>query len=227
MTYLILLRHGQSAWNERNIFTGWVDVPLSPLGIQEALEAGQKIKNYPIDIIFSSQLIRAKTTATLAMLDHKDQKVPVLLSPSDDRMQAWGRIYGEDAKKQTLPMICAWQLNERMYGELQGLNKEVTAEKFGVDQVQKWRRSYNECPPGGESLKMTVERAWPYFQNVILPYLKEGKNVFIAAHGNSLRAIMMHLDHLSQQEVCNLELETGRPYIYEYKMTLNKYEKIS
>jgi 2,3-bisphosphoglycerate-dependent phosphoglycerate mutase len=227
MAYLILLRHGESAWNEKNIFTGWVDVPLSARGVEQALQAGELIKNYPIDVIFSSQLIRAKTTATLAMLYHKDQKTPVLLNPSDDRMQAWSHIYSEETKKLTLPMICAWQLNERMYGELQGLNKALTAEKFGAEQVQKWRRSYNEKPPEGESLKMTVDRAWPYFQNVVLPYLKEGKNVFIAAHGNSLRAIMMHLDRLTEDQVCSLELDTGRPYIYEYKMTLNKYEKIS
>lgn len=227
MAYLILLRHGQSVWNEKNIFTGWVDIPLSPLGIQQALNAGEEIKNYPIDVIFSSQLIRAKMTATLAMLAHSSHKVPVLLTPSDDRMQGWAQIHSEDTKSQTLPMICAWQLNERMYGLLQGLNKEATAQKFGNEQVHKWRRSYNEKPPEGESLKMTVERAWPYFQKVILPYLKDGKNVFISAHGNSLRAIMMHLDHLSEDQVAQLELETGKPYIYRYHMTLNKYEKIS
>jgi 2,3-bisphosphoglycerate-dependent phosphoglycerate mutase len=227
MAYLILLRHGQSVWNEKNIFTGWVDVPLSAHGIEQALQAGDQIKNYPIDVIFSSQLIRAKMTATIAMLSHSSQKVPVLMTPSDDRSQSWAQIFSEETKKETIPMICAWQLNERMYGELQGLNKAVTAEKFGKEQVQKWRRSYNERPPEGESLKMTVDRAWPYFQKVILPYLKDGKNVFVSAHGNSLRAIMMHLDHLTEEEVATLELDTGRPYIYRYQMTLNKYEKIS
>lgn len=227
MSYLILLRHGQSVWNEKNIFTGWVDVPLSAHGIEQALAAGDIIKNYPIDVIFSSQLVRAKMTACLSMLAHSSQKVPVLLTPSDDRNQGWSHIFSEETKKQTVPMICAWQLNERMYGELQGLNKAATAEKFGKEQVQKWRRSYNERPPEGESLKMTVDRAWPYYQNVILPYLKDGKNVFISAHGNSLRAIMMHLDHLTEDQVAHLELDTGKPYIYSYKMTLNKYEKIS
>ena len=220
MSYLILLRHGESVWNEKNIFTGWVDVPLSAHGVEQALNAGDLIKNYPIDVIFSSQLIRAKMTACLSMLPHSSQKIPVLLTPSDDRMQGWSHIYSEETKQQTVPMICAWQLNERMYGELQGLNKTLTAERFGKDQVQKWRRSYNERPPEGESLKMTVERAWPYFNKVILPYLKEGKHVFICAHGNSLRAIMMHLDHLTEDEVATLELDTGKPYIYQYKMTL-------
>ena len=227
MSYLILLRHGQSVWNEKNIFTGWVDVPLSPLGIEQALAAGEIIKNYPIEVIFSSQLIRAKMTASLSMLAHKDHKIPVILNPSDDRMQGWAHIYSEETKRQTIPMICAWQLNERMYGQLQGLNKAETASRYGVEQVQKWRRSYNERPPEGESLKMTVERAWPYFEKVILPYLKDQKNVFISAHGNSLRAIIMHLDHLSEDEVAKLELETGKPIVYRYDMTRNRYEKIS
>jgi 2,3-bisphosphoglycerate-dependent phosphoglycerate mutase len=227
MAYLILLRHGQSAWNKKNVFTGWVDIPLSLEGVEESIAAGTAIQNYPIDVIFCSQLMRAKMTATLAMLPHKSQKVPVILTPSDDRMQGWSHIYDLKTKDETLPLICAWQLNERMYGQLQGLNKAATAEKFGKEQVQKWRRSYNEKPPEGESLHMTVDRVWPYFQKVILPYLKEGKHVLITAHGNSLRAIMMHLDRLSENEVSQLELATGKPYIYEYKMTLNKYEKIS
>lgn len=226
MAHLILLRHGQSVWNEKNIFTGWVDIPLSPKGIEEAISAGDLIKKIPIDVIFSSQLFRAISTATLAMLSHTSQKVPVLMHPNDDRMQAWANIYSEDTKTQTVPMICAWQLNERMYGELQGLNKDDCMERFGKEQIQKWRRGYNDCPPGGESLKMTCDRAWPYFQKVILPYLKDGKNVFISAHGNSLRAIMMHIERISEEEIAGLEIQTGTPIIYNYHMTLNKYEKI-
>src|SRR5690349_18618214 len=132
MAYLILLRHGQSVWNEKNLFTGWVDVPLSTLGIEQSLAAGEVIKDIPIHVMFSSQLMRAKQTATLAMLAHSEQKVPVLLTPSDDRMQGWSHIYSEETKKQTIPMICAWQLNERMYGQLQGLNKDETAARFGI-----------------------------------------------------------------------------------------------
>lgn len=226
MARLILLRHGQSVWNEKNIFTGWVDVPLSAEGVHQALNAGETVKSVPIDIIFSSQLVRAKMTALLAMLHHSSKKVPVLMTPSDDRMQAWAQIYSEETKKETIPMICAWQLNERMYGQLQGLNKKATADRFGEEQVHIWRRSYHGCPPGGESLKMTVDRAWPYFQNVILPYLKEDKNVFISAHGNSLRAIIMHLEKLTEEQVAALEIETGKPLVYQYHMTLNRYDKL-
>jgi len=224
---LILLRHGKSVWNEKNIFTGWVDIPLSAAGIHQALDAGERLKDVPIDLIFSSQLVRAKMTALLAMLHHSSLKVPVLMNPSDDRMQAWSQIYSESTKKETIPMICAWQLNERMYGELQGLNKKDTADRFGAEQVHEWRRSYHGCPPGGESLKMTVDRAWTYYQKVILPYLQEGKHVFIAAHGNSLRALIMHLEKLTEKQISELELETGVPLVYDYHMTLNRYDRCS
>lgn len=217
MTKLILMRHGQSQWNHFNLFSGWVDVPLSTKGIQESLDGGEKIKDFPIDVIFTSTLIRAQMTAMLAMTRHHSNKVPIIIHEGEGKLDQWSTIYSPEAKALTIPVIEAWELNERYYGELQGLNKSEMMEKYGTEQVQIWRRSFDTPPPGGESLKMTAARTIPYFQNKIVPYLKEGKNIFVAAHGNSLRSIMMQLDKLSPEEVVKLELETGLPIIYEYE----------
>lgn len=216
MSKLIMMRHGQSRWNELNLFTGWVDVPLSLKGIEEALEGGKKIKDIPIDVIFTSSLMRAQQTAMLAMLQHSSRKTPVIQHPGQGKLEDWGLIYSEAALKETIPVYCAWEINERMYGELQGLNKAETMEKFGKEQVQIWRRSYDVAPPGGESLEMTAARSIPYFKDQILPALKNGLNVFISAHGNSLRSIIMFLDNLSKEEVVRLELATGEPILYDY-----------
>lgn len=216
MSKLILLRHGQSKWNELNLFTGWVDVPLSQKGIEEALYAGKLISDIPIDIIFTSTLIRAQMTAMLAMSLHSSGKVPVILHRDKSKLEEWAKIYDENTKQQTIPVICSWELNERMYGELQGLNKAEMTKKFGADQIKKWRRSYDIAPPGGESLAMNAERTLPYFDKNIVPVLAEGKNVFISAHGNSLRAIMMELDRLSHEQVIQLEISTGEPILYDY-----------
>jgi 2,3-bisphosphoglycerate-dependent phosphoglycerate mutase len=199
-----------------NLFTGWVDIPLSKKGIDESIEAGKKIADIPIDVIFVSSLIRSSMTAMLAMSVHKSKKVPCVLHPGGGKLEEWAKVYSEEAKKSCIPVVSAWQLNERMYGELQGMNKQEMRDKFGDDQVQAWRRSYDIAPPGGESLEMTANRAIPYFEKEVVPYLKKGKNVFIAAHGNSLRAIIMKLDGLSKEEVVKLELPTGLPIIYTF-----------
>lgn len=217
MAKLILLRHGQSVWNKKDFFTGWVDIPLSPKGIEEAVEAGEKIKHLPIDIIYTSTLIRSIMTAMLAMSLHDSGKTPVVMHQGEGKMEDWSQIYNPAAQAELIPLIKAWELNERMYGELQGLNKEETRQKFGADQVKIWRRSFDVPPPKGESLKMTSERSIPYFQNVIVPQLKEGKNVFVSAHGNSLRSIMMFLDKLTKEQVLELELATGKPVVYNYQ----------
>jgi 2,3-bisphosphoglycerate-dependent phosphoglycerate mutase len=209
---LILLRHGQSIWNKENLFTGWVDIPLSEEGIQEALRAGQKIQNIPIDIIFTSGLVRAQMTVPLAMLKHSSKKIPVFIHPGEK----WEGVYSEKAKHQLIPVYQSPALNERMYGKLQGLNKEETAKEYGAEQVHIWRRSFDVRPPEGESLAMTAERTLPYFQEKILPELKKGKNVLVAAHGNSLRAIVMQLEHLSKDAVVSLEIPTGDPLIYSF-----------
>ena len=217
MVKLILMRHGQSQWNLHNLFTGWVDIPLSTAGVEEALEGGRRIQHEPIDIIFTSTLIRAQMTAMLAMTFHHSNKVPIILHPGEGRLEEWGQIYSSLAASQTIPVIRAWELNERMYGELQGVNKKELADKYGKEQVQIWRRSFDIPPPGGESLQMTAARTLPYFKQTIAPCLEQGQNVFVAAHGNSLRSIIMELDRLTPQQVIHLELATGLPLIYQYE----------
>ncbi|XP_021896095.1 uncharacterized protein LOC110813320 [Carica papaya] len=214
---LILVRHGESLWNEKNLFTGCVDVPLTKRGVEEAIEAGKRISNIPVDMIYTSALIRAQMTAMLAMTQHRRKKVPIFIHNETEQAKAWSQIFSEDTKKQSIPVIAAWQLNERMYGELQGLNKQETAERYGKEQVHEWRRSYNIPPPNGESLEMCAERAVAYFMDNIEPQLLAGKNVLIAAHGNSLRSIIMYLDKLTSQEVISLELSTGIPLLYIFK----------
>ncbi len=214
---LILLRHGQSQWNKLNFFTGWVDIPLSVEGIQEAIEAGKKIAHIPIDVIYISSLMRAQMTAMIAMAYHQEKKVPVILHPGEGKLEEWAKIHNPKAAKTTIPVIRAWELNERMYGDLQGLNKQETREQYGDEQVHIWRRSYDVPPPNGECLADTAARSIPYFQEKIVPHLVSGQNVFISAHGNSLRSIIMHLDNLSKEEVLKLELATGVPVIYEYE----------
>ena len=214
---LILMRHGRSAWNQQNLFTGWVDIPLDEKGIHESIEGGKKIKDIPIDVIFTSSLIRAHMTLVLALLQHSSGKVPVFLHPGEGKLDDWGQIYSEESKKKTIPVYRAWELNERMYGELQGLNKAETAQKFGAEQVHIWRRSFDISPPNGESLKMTSKRTLPFFDQTIVPYLKKGENVFISAHGNSIRSIVMELDALSEEEILKLEIPTGDPLVYTYQ----------
>lgn len=217
MAKLILMRHGQSVWNERNLFTGWVDIPLSQKGIDEAIEGGKKIKEIPIDLIFTSTLIRAQMTLALALLHHTSQKIPVFLHPDQKKLSDWEKIYGEEAKEGTIPTYMAWELNERMYGHLQGLNKKETAKKYGEEKVHLWRRSFDVPPPEGESLEMTAKRTIPFLKKTIVPELERGKNVFISAHGNSLRSIVMQLDQLTKEEVLKLEIPTGNPIIYTYE----------
>ncbi|MEP6754359.1 MAG: 2,3-diphosphoglycerate-dependent phosphoglycerate mutase [Chthonomonadales bacterium] len=188
MAKLILLRHGQSIWNLENKFTGWIDIDLTPLGEEEARHAGELLKDIHIDIAFTSVLKRAIETLTLAL---------------------------EGAGQTDVPYTKDQAINERMYGDLQGLDKAETAKKFGDAQVKIWRRSYDIPPPNGESLKDTAARALPYFQDKILPEVLAGKNVLVAAHGNSLRAIVMQLDSLSEAEVLELNIPNGVPIVYE------------
>jgi 2,3-bisphosphoglycerate-dependent phosphoglycerate mutase len=217
MPKLILLRHGQSMWNKENLFTGWVDVPLSAQGIEESIQAGQQMCKLPIDIIFSSTLVRGLMTAMIVMAYHHSGKTPVVLhAPGEGKLAEWSEIHSQKAKHRTIPVICNDALNERMYGDLQGLNKQEMREQFGDEQVQLWRRSYAIRPPGGESLEMTINRAVPYFHATIVPHLDAGKNVFVSAHGNSLRGIIKCIDGLSDEAVAGLELATGVPMIYEY-----------
>ena len=197
MNKLILLRHGQSQWNLENRFTGWKNVPLTEKGIQEAKNAGLLIKknNILIDKVFSSVLERANKTAEIAIMEAGINSL----------------IDGENVnytKNQNL--------NERDYGDLVGLNKSETAEKFGKEQVHIWRRSYEVPPPNGESLKDVVIRVSPYFENEIEPLIMDNKNILIAAHGNSLRAILIKVGLYKPEEISSIELPTGSPLCLEY-----------
>jgi 2,3-bisphosphoglycerate-dependent phosphoglycerate mutase len=189
MAKLVLLRHGESQWNLENRFTGWIDVPLSPKGEQEAKAAGQKLAGIKFDQAYTSVLKRAIDTLTIVL-----------------------NVIGQT----TIPIEQDKALNERMYGELQGLNKAETAKKYGEHQVKIWRRSYDVAPPGGESLKDTAARVLPYWEKNIRPHVLAGRNILISAHGNSLRALVMQLDQLSQAEVLELNIPTGAPLLYEF-----------
>lgn len=217
MGLLILMRHGLSVWNKHNLFTGWVDIPLSAEGIEESLKGGEKIADQPIDIVFTSGLVRAQMTAFLALSKHHSGKVPVVIHEGEAVWSGNTAIYNLEAEKNTIPVYYSMALNERMYGELQGLNKADVAKKYGDEQVKIWRRSYDIPPPKGESLAMTAARTLPYFNQTIRPLLDQGKNVFIAAHGNSLRSIVMELDNLTKEQVLELEIATGDPLLYPWK----------
>ena len=190
MPRLVLLRHGQSQWNLENRFTGWEDVPLTDLGRQEATAAGERMlaENIAIDRCFTSNLQRAQDTLALALAAMGNSELPV------SRHQ---------------------DLNERHYGDLQGLDKGETAQKYGDEQVHIWRRSFDIPPPNGESLKDTAARTLPWFRETVLRAIRGGENVLVAAHGNSLRAIVMDLESLSPEEILEVNIDTGVPLVYE------------
>lgn len=217
MAKLILVRHGQSTWNAANRFTGWVDVPLNRVGRLEAIEAAKKLSAYKIDLAFTSLLVRAIETTAICLTECEGicgGKNPVFKHDADDpNWHGWDKYDGD--KSQEVPIFLSQALDERFYGDLQGLNKAETAEKYGKETVHLWRRSYNVRPPGGESLEDTAHRTIPYFQRRILTHLKQGENVLVSAHGNSLRSIIMDLEHLSEEEVPELELKTGIPIAYD------------
>jgi len=191
MSKLILIRHGQSVWNAANRFTGWTDVELSEVGFSEAEEAGRSLSSQRIDVVHTSDLIRAQRTAEIIM-------------SLNEASEGYSTKFD-------------WRLNERNYGSLQGLNKAETAEKFGAEKVHIWRRSFDVAPPDGESLEMTAERTIPYFEEEILPDLQEGRGVLVSAHGNSLRSIVMHIEGISPEDIVFLEIQTGSPMFYEFE----------
>ena len=187
---LVLVRHGQSEWNQKNLFTGWKDPKLTHQGINEAVEAGKSLKaeDMNFDIMFTSDLFRAQET---------------------------GRLILKEMDQTDIPFVKHQSLNERNYGDLAGLNKDDARERWGEEQVHIWRRSFDIPPPGGESLKNTAERVLPYFESEIMPKIDEGLNVLIAAHGNSLRALVMQLENIDPEEMVKLEIATGDPLIYD------------
>jgi len=189
MVKLFLVRHGQSQWNLENCFTGWQNIDITALGQQEARQAGKALTNESIDIAFTSTLIRAQHTLQIIL---------------------------DEIGKPNIPIVVDAALNERSYGNLEGLNKDETAEKYGAEQVHIWRRSFDVAPPGGESLKDTYDRVIPYFENFIQPELDAGKNVLMVAHGNSLRALIMYLEHLTPAQILEREIATGDPITYQW-----------
>ena len=186
---LVLVRHGQSEWNEKNLVTGWRDPELTQKGAQEARNAGRELlgQEHVFDVMYTSALRRAQET---------------------------GRIILEEMGLTDIVTVRDQRLNERDYGDLSGLNKDDARERWGEDQVHVWRRSYDTPPPGGESLKDTANRVLPYFEEVILPNLVAGKNILVAAHGNSLRALIMKIESISPLEIVKLEIETGKPICF-------------
>ena len=222
---LVFIRHGQSEWNAKNLFTGWRDVPLSEQGLAEAAAAGRKLKEhgYQFDIAFTSVLTRAVKTCNIVL---------------------------EESSQLFVPQVKTWRLNERHYGALQGLNKQQTAEKYGEEQVRIWRRSYDVLPPlldrddefsahndrryaylpadavpDGENLKVTLERVLPFWHDQIAPAVLAGKRVLVAAHGNSLRALAKHIERISDADIMALEIPTGQPLVYKLDGNLNMVHK--
>lgn len=227
MSELILIRHGQSLWNAVNKFTGWVDVPLNERGRAEATIASCKLRDRQVNVCFTSKLMRAMETAVICMTECDEicgGRVPIIKHDDDDPdWHGWDHYQGNPIDE--LPIFTSAALDERFYGDLQGLNKAETAEKFGEAQVIEWRRSYSTRPPGGESLADTQARVLPFFQGRIMAHIKQGDNVLVSAHGNSLRAIIMELDNLEPEKVPGLELDTGVPIVYtmsESGTVLNK-----
>ena len=200
---LILVRHGQSEWNSKNLFTGWKDPGLTELGIKEAKDAGKLIadKGILFDLMYTSMLTRAQKTGDLILQEMRHPEITIIKNEA---------------------------LNERNYGSLAGLNKDDARKKWGDDQVHIWRRSFDIPPPDGESLKDTAERVLPYFKSEIMPKVIEGSSILIAAHGNSLRSLIMDLDSISSEEIVNLEIPTGAPiqYIFNEDGSINKKIKL-
>lgn len=200
---LILVRHGQSEWNSKNLFTGWKDPGLTKLGVKEAKDAGKLIadKGILFDLMYTSMLTRAQKTGDLILQEMRHPEITIIKNEA---------------------------LNERNYGSLAGLNKDEARKKWGDDQVHIWRRSFDIPPPDGESLKDTAERVLPYFKSEIMPKVIEGSSILIAAHGNSLRSLIMELDSISSEEIVNLEIPTGAPiqYIFNEDESVNKKIKL-
>ena len=222
---LVFIRHGFSEWNAKNLFTGWRDVNLTERGVEEAKTAGQKLLNagFEFDIAFTSVLTRAIKTCNIVL---------------EESHQLW------------IPQVKNWRLNERHYGELQGIDKKATAEKYGDEQVHIWRRSYDTLPPlldpkdpnsahndrryahlpadvipDGENLKVTLERVLPFWEDQIAPALLSGKRVLVVAHGNSLRALAKHIEGISDADIMDLEIPTGQPLVYKLDDNLKVVEK--
>ena len=191
MAYLILVRHGESEWNEKGLWTGWTDVGLTEKGKEEAKKAAHEIKDVPVDVAFTSDLKRAHDTLTIILHELGKDQITVTVAP---------------------------ELKEKSYGDLAGKNKWELKEKYGEEQWMKWRRAWNEPIPNGETLKIVYERVVPYYTDHILPLLEQGKNVIVAAHGNSIRALLKYLESISDEDIAGIEFPTGTALIFLFSI---------
>lgn len=215
MTRLILLRHADSAWNQKNIFTGWVNIGLSAKGIQDALNLKEIFAREEIDQIYVSELIRSQMTIFLALAEYK--KIPMVVCNEGHSYRERYQIHHEKEKTHVLPVYVSWELNERYYGDLQGCNKDEILQQEGEKKFLAWRRGYTTPPPHGESLEMTVERTLPFFRRRIVEELKKEKNIVVCAHGNSLRAIIKHIMQISDEDIVGVEVPTAKPLFFTFK----------
>jgi len=224
---LVIVRHGQSRFNELNIFTGWLDVPLSEKGIEQAHSVSTHCENFDYDVVFTSHLKRAHET--LSVILSKQIKIGVFQHQSDKQYDISDNLDSE-LSKNILKVYTDKTLNERSYGTLQGMNKEKAREVYGEEQVFNWRRGYTDKPPEGESLKDVCERAVPYFEKTVIPHLESGETCLIVGHGNTLRALIKFLENIEDEKIPFVNLPLGRPLVYEYingsfKRTEGEYEE--
>ncbi len=220
MGKLILVRHGNSVWNQKNIFTGWVDVSLSKKGIIEASDAGKILAKVKFDAIFTSTLSRAIMTLQLMMLENEDLRTLIISHGEEKKF-----LHGVDMSTSIIAE-CAEALNERYYGDMQGKNKDEVKEELGEQKFKEIRRSFLTPPPNGESLKMTIERALPYFHEKILPKVRRNETVLVVAHGNSLRGIVKEVKKISDEDIAGVEIATGSPLIFAFENGCFKEGKI-
>eukprot|EP00002_Diphylleia_rotans_P004274 TRINITY_DN13080_c0_g1_i2.p1 TRINITY_DN13080_c0_g1~~TRINITY_DN13080_c0_g1_i2.p1 ORF type:complete len:271 (-),score=58.39 TRINITY_DN13080_c0_g1_i2:150-962(-) len=214
---LILIRHGESTWNKQNMYAGWTDIPLTEKGIQEALDGGRTIKDIPIDVVFVSNLVRSQLTAMLVLSVHSSQKTPVFYSLSHDQHPRYNGIFGSKTKDDTIPVFCSTLMNERHYGNLQGVPKDELKKLYTEQELSSWRYSYDNPPPDGESFEMVSRRTGQFIQEFVIPLVEKGLNVVLSGHGTANRTIMMHLEKRGPSEdLLHQTMETGVPHLFEY-----------
>ncbi len=223
MGRLYLVRHGQSMWNLQNRFTGWIDISLSPKGVAEAQRAAELLADVRFDVAFTSTLIRAQHT--LYEILKKNTRCPVYRVVHEQASDWYGHRMESAGDAEELEVFVSEAINERYYGDLQGMNKDRAREIYGAEQVHIWRRSFDVPPPGGESLEMTAARTLPYYHERIEPRLARGETVLVAAHGNSLRSMIMHIESMTPEQIIKFELPTGVPYVYSFDSDLRLLER--
>lgn len=214
MGKLVLVRHGESRWNVCNRFTGWVDVPLSENGVREAERCAVHCQKYNFSAVYTSALERTHVTASIIL--SRQNRNGIIQHDESPRYRKWTRLSntcgGDD-----IPIYESPVLNERYYGDLQGMDKKQAEKVYGKKQVFAWRRSFSEKPPGGESLKQTFMRIHPYFDAHIVPRIAKSETVLLSGHGNTLRAIIMHIEDISKEDIVNIDLPEAKPLVYEYR----------